>query len=142
MPIVGFGFDRINVERKQQFSKEDKINNSLKIYEVKETKLKTSDKNEEDALTLLFEFGLDYGKAGILELKGHIIFYDSKDQIKEIYDFWEKNKRLPTEFSTHMFNFIMLKSTVRALSLEEEVGLPLHLRLPRFKVEKQQKQAS
>lgn len=142
MPIVGFGFDKVSVEKKQPFSKDDRINNSMRISEVRETKLKTSDKNEEEALTVLFEFSLDYEKAGDLELKGHILFYDSKDKIKELYDFWNKNKRLPTEFSTFMFNFIMFKSSVKALALEEEVGLPLHLRLPKFKVEKQQKAAS
>lgn len=134
MPIVGFGFDKINIEKKEQFTKDDKINNNIRVESLKEFKIKTSDKEESDALLINFEFGLDYGKAGNLELKGHIIFYDNEEKVKEILESWGKNKRLSPDFSTYIFNFVMLKSNVKALELEEEVGLPLHLKLPRFKI--------
>lgn len=134
MPIVGFGFDKINIEKKEQFTKDDKINNNIRVESLKEFKIKTSDKEESDALLINFEFGLDYGKAGNLELKGHIIFYDNAEKVKELLESWGKNKRLPPDFSTYIFNFVMLKSNVKALELEEEVGLPLHLKLPRFKI--------
>ena len=134
MPIVGFGFDKINIEKKEQFTKEDKINNNIRVESLKEFKIKTSDKEESDAILMTFEFGLDYGKAGNLELKGHIIFYDNEEKVKELLESWTKNKKLPPDFGTYIFNFIMLKSNVKALELEEEVGLPLHLKLPRFKI--------
>lgn len=134
MPIVGFGFDKVSIERKEQFTKDDKVNNSIGVESLKEFKIKTSDKDEKDAITVNFGFGLDYGKAGNLELKGHVIFYDTEEKVKELLEAWNKNKKLPADFSTFIFNFIMLKSNVKALELEEEVGLPLHLKLPRFKI--------
>ncbi len=134
MPVVGFGFDKISVERKAQYTKEDKIKNNLGIEDFKETKIKTSDKEEQLAILIIFNFGLEYGKAGDLELKGHIVFYDSEDKLKELIAAWDKNKRLPPEFSMFIFNFILLKSHVKSLELEEEVGFPLHLKLPKFKI--------
>jgi len=134
MPIVGFGFDKLHVERKEQFTKEDKLKNSIQIDSVKETKLKTSDKTEADAILILFSFRLEYGKAGDIDFKGHIIFYESEDKVKEIIDSWNKNKKMPGDFSAFIFNFILAKSNLKALELEEVVGLPLHLKLPKFRI--------
>ena len=139
MPIVGFGFDTINVEKKQAFDKDDKINNNIKILEIKETSLKPNDKDEMPGLLILFEFGLLYGKAGSVSLKGHIIHYDPENKVDELLKTWKNGKKLPAQFSTQVFNFIMYKGNIRALQLEDEVGLPLHLKLPRFKIQTDKK---
>ena len=139
MPVVGFGFDNINIEKKQPFDKDDKINNNIKIIELKETSLKPNDKDELPGILILFEFSLSFAKAGNLSLKGHIIYYDPENKTKELLKNWKDGKKLPAQFSTQIFNFILYKCNIRALQLEEEVGLPLHLKLPKFKVQNQKK---
>lgn len=138
MPIIGFGFEKVYIEKKQNFSREDQIKNKIVITNLEETKIKTSDKEETPALAIKFDFSLDYGKAGDLELKGYILFYDSEEKVKELATVWKKEQKLPAQISTQIFNFILNKSNLQALQLESEVGLPLHLKMPRFKIQTQE----
>lgn len=140
MPIVSFGFDKIHIEKKELYNREDQIKNNIRLEDLKETKLKTDSKKEMPALIAKFSFEIDYGRAGNLELKGYVIYYDTEKVLKEINDEWTKGKKLPIVFSAQIFNFVLLKSNIKGLQLEEEVGLPLHLRLPRFKVNTGQKE--
>lgn len=133
MPIVGFGFTKVSAERKDQLKKQDKVQSSVKITSLKETKIKMSEE-EKEALILSFDFNIDYSNAGKLELLGNIVYYESPDKINELLTAWEKNKTVPPEFGAMMYNFILGKANIKALQLEEEVGLPLHLRLPQVKV--------
>ena len=92
------------------------------------------------SLMITFSFAIDYGRAGSLELKGYVLYYDTEKALKDLLDEWKKEQKLPPDFSTQIFNFILLKSNIKGLQLEEEVGLPLHLRLPRFRVNVGQKE--
>ncbi len=134
MPIVGFGFEKISIEKKEPYNREDQIKNKIRVIDIKDSKLKADDKKEMPALMVTFSFEIDYGRAGNLELKGYVLYYDAEKVLKEIYNDWTKEKKLPPALSTQIFNFILLKSNIKGLQLEEEVGLPLHLRLPRFRV--------
>ncbi len=140
MPIIGFGFEKIHIEKKEPYNREDQIQNRIRIEDIKESKLKADSKKEMPSLMITFSFEIDYGKAGGLELKGYVLYYDSEKVLKELMDEWKKGHKLPPEFSTQIFNFVLLKSNIKGLQLEEEVGLPLHLRLPRFKVNVDQKE--
>ena len=139
MPVVGFGFDTINIEKKQSFDKEDQINNNIRIIDIKETSLKASAKDELLGFFVTFEFGLNYAKAGEVLLKGHILYYDPENKAKDLLKNWDDGKKLPAQLSTQLFNFILYKCNIRALQLEDEVGLPLHLKLPRFKIQTDKK---
>lgn len=138
MPIIGFGFEKIHIEKKENFSKDIQIKNKIVISKLEETKIKTSEKEDTLALAIKFDFGLDYGKAGDLELKGYILFYDTEEKVKELAVIWKKEQKLPAQLSTQIFNFILNKSNLQALQLESEVGLPMHLKMPRLKIQTQE----
>lgn len=141
MPIVGFGFEKINVEKKGNLSKGEQIKNKIVITNLEETQLKTSDKEETPAILIKFDFGLDYASAGNLEFKGYVIYYDAREKISELATSWKKEQKLPAILSAQILNFILTKSNLQALQMESEVGLPLHLRMPKFKIERQEQKA-
>lgn len=136
MPIIAFGFEKISAERKKAFDPDkDKIENTIKFRSIEESNFKISGEDKK-AITVIFEFTVDYKDTGVLELVGHIGFFDKKEVLDKILEQWKKEEKVPTDFGASLYNFIFSKANVKALALEEEVGLPLHLRLPRIKVKK------
>ncbi|MBI2148714.1 hypothetical protein HYU23_03465 [Candidatus Woesearchaeota archaeon] len=132
MPIVGFNFDKISVEKKSSLSKEDKIQNNVNVRDIKESKLKI-DKNEVKSLKIEFDFSVDYSKAGNLQLLGNLIYLENEPKISELLNMWDKDKKMQTEFGAQIYNFIINRCSIKALQLEEDVGLPLHIILPKVK---------
>ena len=60
-----------------------------------------------------------------------------KEELKEFLKFWKENK-LPEGHKIPLFNFIMSKCNIKALTLEDELALPYHITtLPRFVPENQ-----
>ncbi len=49
---------------------------------------------------------------------------------------WSKEQKLPPQFGELVYNFALAKSNIKALTLEQDLGLPYHLSLPRVKVKK------
>lgn len=137
MPIIGFGFDKISAERKSAEIKDNKLQNGVKITSLKESKIKIGNE-EKSALNLSFEFIVDYQAQGKVELLGHLLYYDTPENIKTLIDLWNKDNKLPTAFGTRVYNYIFNKTHVKAMQLEEEVNLPFHLRLPTLKIKKKQ----
>ncbi len=133
MTIIGHGLTKINVERKGQLGKEDKVENNIKIISIESSKIKIDNK-ESEGLNVLFEFTVDYGNAGIVELKGFVIYQDSKEKITEILNKWEKEKKFVDEFGTMVYNFIIKRASIKSIQLEDDVNLPLHIVFPRVEI--------
>ena len=130
MPIVGFGFDKINGERKE-FIKKVKIENKINVTSLKESKLMIG-KEEKAALKAVFEFNVDYESAGKLQMIGHVVYFDTDEVIKDLLEKWKKDEKIPVDFGTLVYNFIISKCSIKALQLEEDLGLPLHISFPRI----------
>ena len=137
MPIIGFGFDKIIAEKKEPLKKQDKLKTNVNIVSINEEKLKIG-KDEKQAIKVLFEFKTEYGSAGEVIFHGHIIYFESPERINEIISLWTKEQKFNSSFGELVYNFILAKSNIRALSLEQDVGLPYHLALPRVKINKKQ----
>ena len=52
--------------------------------------------------------------------------------------YWKdgSDKKIPEGIRIGLFNFIMSKCNVKALQLEDELGLPFHVPMPRLRPEK------
>ena len=137
MPIIGHSLNKINIERKANLTKEDKIQNNIKIASIEAGQIKLENE-EREVLNINFEFTVDYGKAGNLELKGYVIFQDSGKNIKEILEKWKKEEKFPDLFGTQIYNFIIMKANVKAIQLEDDVGLPSHIVFPRVELKQKQ----
>lgn len=138
MRVIGFSFTKISIERLKETlkNKEDlKVDTQIDIPEIKEIKSNLL-KTKEDLLSIKFihkvNYNPDFAK---IELEGKILLAVSQKVAKEVLKQWKKNK-MGEEFRIPLFNLILKKSSLKALALEEELNLPLHIPLPSFKKQK------
>lgn len=132
MPIVGFNFEKVHVEKKNVINNKIQIKSNISITSLKEEKLPTG-KTKADGLRFEFDFNIDYEpKIGNINLKGHIFYMDDPKILKDILKQWNKDKKLSPELMATIINTILLKSTIRSFSLAQEVNLPPHIRLPQI----------
>ena len=132
MPIVGFNFKKITGEKKNQIQQNTqiKINSKLGIINVEKELLPTG-KTKTEGLRLDFEFSLEYQPdIATIDILGFIYYLEDPLRIKEIIKGWEKEKNLPIEIKQEVLNTIILKSTIRALALEQEINIPPHMPFP------------
>ncbi|MCK5624574.1 hypothetical protein KAI04_01910 [Candidatus Pacearchaeota archaeon] len=133
MKLLGFNFTKIQVERFKERVEGLKIGTRIDVSDIIEAKagiLKTKD----DILSIKFIYGLDYepGMAK-LDLEGNLLISLESKKVKEILREW-KDKKMPDDFKIALFNLILRKSTLKALQLEEEMNLPIHIQLPSLKI--------
>lgn len=129
MKLLGFNFKKINAERSVGNAKDVKISTNIDISDILSPE---SDilKTKEDVLAVKFTFRIDYNpNFGKVELIGDALLAIEPKLAKEIIKDW-KDKKIPEEFRLPLYNLILRKSTLKALQLEEEIGLPLHMPLP------------
>ncbi|MFQ5531440.1 MAG: hypothetical protein ACE5ES_02385 [Candidatus Nanoarchaeia archaeon] len=132
MKLIGFNFTKISAEKKGDLIKDLKISNDIDITEIKKTKSEIF-KEDEDLLEINFKYLINYDpNIAKIILEGTLLIAVKPKESKEILKSW-KNKKMSDEFKFSLFNIILRKSGVKALSLEEEMNLPYHIRLPMVK---------
>jgi hypothetical protein len=128
MKIIGFNLTKISGEKKEKQPEKLNITQNIDIIELKEDEISISDKK---SLNIKFNFLISYSEDfAKMEFEGTVVILPQDKEIKDIMDSW-KDKKLPEDFRIPLFNFIMNKCNVKALTLEDEMGLPIHLPLPR-----------
>ena len=132
MKVIGFNFTKISIEKiSTDFSKIE-IKSNIDILSLREIK---SDlfKSNEKLIAVDFSYLIDYSpEIAKLSFKGDLLFSIESKKAKEILKRWE-SKKLQEDIKISIFNIILKKSNVKALALEDEIGLPIHLPLPVFK---------
>jgi len=135
MKLLGFNFTKIHIEKFKERVEGLKIGTRIDVSEINEAKtgiLKTKD----EILAVKFKYGLDYepGMAK-LDFEGNLVISLEHKTAREVLRMW-KDKEMPEEFKTTLFNLVLRKSTLRALQIEEEMNLPIHMQLPTLKIGK------
>lgn len=126
--LLGFGFTKINVEKNPEFKGKLEIKTNVSINEISSEKL---DIIKSETLKIEFTYSIDYAELGRVELTGNIgLLLDSKT-MKESIKQW-KDKKLPEDVRQVIINLVFQKATLKALQLEEEINLPLHMPMPRL----------
>ncbi|MBD3252374.1 hypothetical protein GF386_01435 [Candidatus Pacearchaeota archaeon] len=134
MRIVGFNLSKILVERKEHFGTKPKVNQNIDIKNIIKEKIPISD---QDALKINFNLSINYSENfAKLEFEGSVIGIPNKEELKKFLDTWKK-KQIPEDARVPLFNFIMNKCNVKAIQLEDEMGLPLHVPMPRLSPKKE-----
>lgn len=132
MKIYGVSFEKISVERKKNSLEDLKISTKIEISDINRDNFEEI-ATKEEFLRLKFKFIIHYDPdIAEINLEGNVLFSVESKQAKSILDQW-KLKIFPKEFKAMIYNVILRKSNVRALQLEEEVNLPLHVPLPMLK---------
>jgi len=128
--IVNFVFDKISAEKTGKIVGNVNINHNFNIKGVEKTDI--SFQGSKPALKILFDFKVDYEpKIGNIEMNGHIIYYESEEEINKVMDLWKKEKKLSMGLTTLVANTILSKANVKALMLSQEVNLPPQIQLPK-----------
>ncbi|MBT6995566.1 hypothetical protein HN865_05350 [Candidatus Woesearchaeota archaeon] len=134
MSIVGFNFEKIMIEKKGKVNSNLKIKSNLSITDVDQEKLNVTSSG--DVIKFNFEYTADYDPGvGKIQLLGNLLYMEDKDKVKVLLEDWKKDKKLPKPLMAQIFNTILAKSNIKALSLTQEVNLPPHIKLPILKSE-------
>src|SRR3989344_779879 len=124
MAILGFNYDKLNVEKHEHDVKkggEFKIKYNMAIKGMNDFDLRLP--NKEKALKFNFEFSIAYDpKIGALNIGGNLIYSETED----------KNKDVSNELKASLLNVIFKRSNIKALLLAQEVGLPSHIPMPKL----------
>ena len=131
MPIVGFNFDKILVEKKDKVSGKIDIKQNMGITKIEEEKLMLG--GSEQVLKFSFEYKIDYGKPGEIALLGHVLYLEEPKKIKAILDEWKKKKKIEPKLMEQVLNAVLFKCTIKSLNLAQEINLPPPIRLPMVK---------
>ena len=133
MKLIGFNFTKISAEVNKNFSA-GKINTSTKFLDIEKDQIDTL--NDSNILKIKFEFLVKYSDkndeskpTAEIILEGIIFMSIEKNEEKEMLKSW-KNKEIAEKYRNGLVNLLLNKCSIRALSLEEEMGLPPHMPFP------------
>lgn len=134
MKILGFNFTILSAEKLSGSTKGVKINTHIDISDIKEVKSDFfSSKEKILGVKFINEISYDPDFARIV-LGGNILVSMDEQAFKQVLNGW-KTKDLPEEFRLGIFNSILKKSSLKALQLEEELNIPLHIAMPFLKAQ-------
>ena len=137
MQVIGFNLSKVSVQREEKPDEKISIKQNINIDDIDKDKVSIT---KDEVLKIAFTFSVDYNEAKFakVELQGRIILLPEKDEFKKIMKSW-KDKQVPPEIRIPLLNFIMSKCNVKALQLEDELNLPLHIPLPKLSPKKEEK---
>lgn len=129
MKIMGFNFTRISIEKYKDSLKDLQIKNEVDIPEITEIK-QDFFKTDEEILGVKFLYNVIYSPdIAKVQTEGNMLIALDSKTAKEIIKEWKK-KSLPEEFRIAMINIIFRKAGLKALELEDQMNLPLHMQMP------------
>jgi hypothetical protein len=137
MKIIGFNFKKISAERINESGEKLKINTGINISEISSVK---SDlfRSKEEIVQIVFNYTINYEpEYAKVDFSGVLLLSLEPKDARKIVSEW-KEKKIPEEFKIIIFNAILRKSSIKALELEEELHLPLHISLPKVSSEKKE----
>jgi hypothetical protein len=125
--IINTKFLKIKAERNPEFSGKLKLKTNIQINLVEKSK------DSKDILKTIYIFEVDYGELGKVELKGELFLLSDEKTIKTILKNKEKKEYNTPEY-IKITNLIIQKASIKAFELEEELGLPIHIKLPSLSI--------
>lgn len=138
MQVLGFNFTKIQAERflDAKPTKNHKINSNIEFTNVEKEKAEILNT---DLLKLSFKLNLIFDpKMGELNFEGAILIKAEDSKTKEIMKQW-KDKKISEDVKVPLLNLILNKCTLKALQLEDELGLPKHINIPKLQIKKSDK---
>lgn len=132
--LIGFNLTKINVEKDPIYQGQLSVKSSMNILSIEKHKV---DLIKQEAVQINFNFSIDYEKLGKISIDGFFILSVDKKTLKELTEKWDSQDFDPDLRAT-VLNIAIQKSSIQALKLEEEIGLPLHMQMPRVNVERRE----
>jgi len=130
MRVIGFSFNQISIEKKKELDRNIKINTNIDIKDISFPKLDLFQTKE--VANFEYNFKIFYEDCAELIFKGTIlVLIEDKKQFEELKKSW-KTKKIDDKLRIPLMNIILSKCNLKALQLEEDLGLPAHLPAPRI----------
>ena len=133
MQLLGFNLKKISAERSPNF-KRGPINTNIDFKDVTEEKIEFL--KDLEAIKVSFSFIVNYSDPedkqlnhGQISLEGDVSLSMDKEEAKDILKSWKK-KEVSEKFKIPLFNYIIMKCSTKALSMEDELNLPTHMSFP------------
>ena len=127
LKFIGSKFTKIKAERNPEFQGKQSVKANVKINSIEKTK--------DDFLKLSYDFNLDYEKLGEITINGNL-FLTADEKLTEELLKTEKEKNYNSPEYLALTNLIIQKASIKAFELEEELGLPIHIKLPSLSLKK------
>jgi len=132
MPVLGINITKIEIEKKGGMIGRVEVNLSPQIEEVRlgELRMPTGKVN---GLEVLFEYRINYRPEIANAVVKGMVFYlpPQKEQIDEVLDLWEKEKKVRPEMFAEIVNFITNEITPLLMVAAKDMKIPYHIPLPR-----------
>jgi len=132
MPVLGINITKIEIEKKGGVIGRVEVNLSPQIEEVRlgEIRMPTGKVN---GLEVLFEYKINYRPEIANAVVKGMVFYlpPQKEQIDEVLDLWEKEKKVRPEMFAEIVNFITNEITPLLMVAAKDMKIPYHIPLPR-----------
>lgn len=123
MKLIGSKFTKIEAERNPEFNGKLEIKTDIKIKNIEKIK------DAKDSIKIKYEFKVDYKELGKISTEGIIFLTSDTKKIKELIKLQKENKFNTPEYIA-ITNLIIQKASIKAFELEEELGLPIHIKFP------------
>ena len=123
LKLAGSRFVKINAERNVDFDGKIEIKTNIKINSLDKIK------DAKDSLKLNYTFEVDYKELGKIELEGILFLSGDSKTIRDLLKI-QKDKKYESPEYIGLSNVIIQKASIKTFELEEELGLPIHIKLP------------
>jgi hypothetical protein len=131
MNVIGFNFTKISSSRELRFPKGYEINTNIEFINMERESITIL--KELDSIRIDFTYAINYTdedpkkskQLASIQFEGNILLTVSKEESKEILKNWKK-KKPAASLKMAIFNLILKKCTIKALTMEEEIGIPPH----------------
>ena len=115
-----------------------KIDTNMNVSDIKKVESNLI-KSNEDLLKIEFNYTVNYSpELAKIDLTGQVFIRADSKESKDILKQW-KDKKLSEDIKMPLLNFILRKSNIKSLELEDEMNLPSHITLPQLKSQEKKK---
>lgn len=129
MRLIDSKFVKIDAFRDPNFSGKLELSTNIQINSIEK-----SEKSKE-MLKINYNFEVNYKTLGKITLNGILFVLSDNKTIKTILKNKEDKKYDTPEYLT-ITNLIIQKASIKAFELEEELNLPIHIKLPTLSAKK------
>ncbi len=141
MKIIGFSVEEIHAKKSADIPRAS-ISTDVVFTDIDKAKLDVL--KDTDCLKISFNFSVVYRDSNNkdseskneIKFVGSLLLTVSKEDSKEFLKSW-KTKELPKDKVIPLYNHILKRCSVRALQLEEEIGLQPHIPFPQVRPNQQ-----
>lgn len=124
---AGSRITKLSAERKPDFSGKLEMKTNIKIDSIEKVK------EAKDTVKLTYTFEVEYVELGGVSIEGLLFLSGDAKSIKELLKV-QKDKKYDSPEYIGITNLIIQKASIKAFELEEELGLPIHIKLPTLSI--------